>query len=101
MITLHVYLIAKTNKSDDMLNTIVDPWINAMEQQPGFIQATLLTDPQGNTPEQIEVISYWESEELRLEWVARPIHDEVFAPIIELSESISSTVKNVNHTWKL
>ena len=101
MITLHVYLTAKTNKSDDMLNAIIDPWINAMEHQPGFIQATLLTDHQGKTAQQIEVISYWESEELRLEWVARPIHDEVFAPIIELAESISSTVKNVNHTWKL
>jgi len=74
-----------------------------MSEQPGFVQAAILT-PFGNGEDdsnEIEVISYWESEELRLEWVARPIHDEVFAPIMELSEIVSSTVKTVGHAWNI
>ena len=46
-------------------------------------------------------VSYWESEQLRLEWVARPVHDQVFEPNMELAESISSTVKTVGHTWNI
>ena len=101
MITLHVYLTPKPGESDELRSAIVDPWINTMELQPGFIKAAMLTPFCDDSSEDIEVISYWESEELRLEWVARPIHDEVFASIMELAESISPTVKTVSHTWRI
>ena len=61
----------------------------------------MLTQFDDESSEDIEVISYWESEELRLEWVARPIHDEVFASIMDLAETISPTVKTVSNTWSI
>ena len=72
-----------------------------MSTQPGFVQAAMLTQFDDESLEDIEVISYWESEELRLEWVARPIHDEVFASIMDLAETISPTVKTVSNTWSI
>ena len=72
-----------------------------MAKQPGFVQAAMLTQFDDESLEDIEVISYWESEALRLEWVARPIHDEVFASIMDLAETISPTVKTVSNTWSI
>ena len=72
-----------------------------MVKQPGFIQAAMLTQFDDESSEDIEVISYWESEELRLQWVALPIHDEVFASIMDLAETISPTVKTVSNTWNI
>ncbi len=72
-----------------------------MSKQPGFVQAAMLIQFDDESSEDIEVISYWESEELRLEWVARPIHDEVFACIMDLAETISPTVKTVSNTWNI
>ena len=72
-----------------------------MSKQPGFVQAAMLAQFDDESSEDIEVISYWESEELRLEWVARPIHDEVFASIMDLAETISPTVKTVSNTWNI
>ena len=72
-----------------------------MAKQPGFVQAAMLTQFDDESSEDIEVISYWESEALRLEWVARPIHDEVFASIMDLAETISPTVKTVSNTWDI
>ena len=72
-----------------------------MAKQPGFVQAAMLTQFDDESSEDIEVISYWESEALRLEWVARPIHDEVFASIMDLAETISPTVKTISNTWSI
>jgi len=101
MITLHVYLTPKVGKSEERRAAIVDPWIDTMAEQPGFVQAAMLTPFGDEDSEDIEVVSYWESEELRLEWVARPIHDEVFQSIMNLAENISPTVKTVSHTWNI
>jgi heme-degrading monooxygenase HmoA len=101
MITLHVYLTPKAGKSEALRAAIVDPWINTMAEQPGFIQAAMLTPFDNESSEDIEVVSYWESEELRLEWVARPIHDEVFASIMENAETIEPIVKTISHTWNV
>ncbi len=99
MITLHVYLTPKPGQAEALQAAILDPWISTMSEQPGFVQAAMLTPFEDEDSEDIEVVSYWESEELRLEWVARPIHDEVFAPIMEHAESVSPTVKTVSQTW--
>jgi heme-degrading monooxygenase HmoA len=99
MITLHVYLTPKAGDAEALRAAINDPWISTMSEQPGFVQAAMLTPFDDDSSEDIEVVSYWESEELRLEWVARPIHDEVFAGIMELAESFSPTVKTVSNTW--
>jgi len=99
MITLHVYLTPKQGKSDALRTATVDTWIAAMSAQPGFVRASMLTPYEGEASEDIEVVSYWETEELRREWVARPIHDEAFVPIGELSESVDAVVKAVAHSW--
>ncbi|MEE8046801.1 MAG: antibiotic biosynthesis monooxygenase [Dehalococcoidia bacterium] len=99
MITLHVYLTPKAGEAETLQAAINNPWISTMSQQPGFVQAAMLTPFDDDSSEDIEVVSYWESEELRLEWVARPIHDEVFAGIMELAESVSPSVKTVSNTW--
>tara|TARA_B100000686_G_scaffold235431_1_gene243297 strand:- start:92 stop:397 length:306 start_codon:yes stop_codon:yes gene_type:complete len=101
MITLHVYLTPKPGQYEALKSKINDPWISTMSKQPGFVQAAMLTQFDDESSEDIEVISYWESEELRLEWVARPIHDEVFASIMDLAETISPTVKTVSNTWSI
>ena len=99
MITLHVYLTPKAGEAEALQAAINDPWISTMSQQPGFVQAAMLTPFDDDSSEDIEVVSYWKSEELRLEWVAKPIHDEVFAGIMELAESVSPSVKTVSNTW--
>jgi heme-degrading monooxygenase HmoA len=101
VITLHVYLTPKTGRSDALSAAINDPWISTMAEQPGFVQAAMLTPFNDDSSEDIEVVSYWESEELRLEWVARPVHDEVFAAIMENAESVSPTVKTVSNKWNV
>ena len=101
MITLHVYLIPKAGKADALRAAINDPWISTMSEQPGFVQAAMLTPFGDDSSEDIELVSYWESEELRLEWVARPIHDEVFAAIMENAETGSPTVKTVSSKWNV
>ncbi len=101
MITLHVYLTPKTGQAEALRAAIRDTWIAAMSEQPGFSRAAMLTAVEDEGTEEIEIVSYWESEQLRLEWVARPVHDQVFEPIMELAESISSTVKTVGHTWNI
>ena len=101
MITLHVYLTPKPGQYESLTSKINDPWISTLAKQPGFVQAAMLTQFDDESSEDIEVISYWESEELRLEWVARPIHDEVFASIMDLAETISPTVKTVSNTWSI
>ncbi|MDP6667310.1 MAG: antibiotic biosynthesis monooxygenase [Dehalococcoidia bacterium] len=99
MITLHVYLVPKAGRAAELQAAIRDPWISTMSEQPGFVQAAMLTPFGDEDSDDIEVVSYWESEELRLEWVARPVHDRVFEPIMELAESVSPTVKTVGHSW--
>ncbi len=101
MITLHVYLTPKSGQAEALQNVIRDTWISAMSEQSGFVQAVMLTPFGDDNSEDIEVVSYWESEQLRLEWVARPIHDQVFEPIMELAESVSPTVKTVSHAWNI
>lgn len=101
MITLHVYLTPKSGQAEALQTAIKATWISTMSEQPGFVRAAMLTPFDDEDSDDIEVISYWESEELRLEWVARPIHDQVFEPIGELAETISSAVKTVSHTWNV
>jgi len=101
MITLHVYLTPKPGQYEALKSKINDPWISTMSEQPGFVQAAMLTQFDDESSEDIEVISYWESEALRLDWVARPVHDEVFSSIIDLTVTISPSVKTVSNTWSI
>lgn len=110
MISLHVYMTAKPGKEADLEAGIRDSWIAAMSEQPGFLHAALLKpfsdeelDALGvmKPSHTFEVVSFWESEKLRLEWVARPIHDEVFMPLMELTDNVAPTLATVEHSWEL
>ena len=109
MISLHVYFNPKSGHEKSLENGISEKWITAMAKQKGFLKAVLLKKFEdsslikagGKIPENVfEVISYWNSEEERLSWVAKPIHDQVFNPLIEISEEVSFTLQNVKHVWK-
>ena len=110
MISLHVYLTPKAGKERELEAAITDTWIAAMAQQPGFVSAALLTPlPEGDLKKlgatrpqhTFEVLAFWNSEQERLEWVARPIHDRVFLPVVALADSVSFTVQQVEHAWGL
>lgn len=109
MISLHVYFNPKSGHEKALENRISEKWIHAMAKQKGFLKAVLLKKLEdssimktgGKIPDNVfEVISYWNSEEERLAWVAKPIHDEVFNPLIEISEEVSFTLQNVKQVWK-
>ncbi len=110
MISLDVYFNAKDGNDAELEKVIVDVWMEAMRQQPGFISASLMTpfpqeelDAMGavRPPFSHEVISYWESEELRQEWVARDIHQEVWPQVEAAAEVAMYTVSNCDQNWNL
>ena len=105
MITLHVYMNPKPGKELELETGIADKWLVAMAQQPGFAGSAVLTPMPGEHPDELgarkpesafEVLSFWRSEEERLAWVARPIHNEVFLPLLELAD-VTFTVKDATH----
>ncbi len=110
MITLHVYMTAKPGKESELEAGIRDSWIATMSEQPGFLHAALLKpfsdaalDALGGLKPShtFEVVSFWGSEEKRLEWVARPAHDEVFMPLFENVAEVKHTLSTVEHGWEL
>ena len=108
MITLHVYLSPKTGSEGDLVSATLEKWLPAMADQPGFVSCALvkpLPEPElsameaGSPPAPFEVVAFWRSEQERKEWVARPIHDEVFAPVLNAADSVSWTVQSVEGAW--
>ena len=110
MISLNVYLTPKAGREQDLEVAIRDGWIRAMSEQPGFLRAaTIKPFPDDElakvgaiTPQSAyEVVAYWRSESERAAWVQRPVHDEVFARVVEACESVSYTLYTVEQSWNL
>lgn len=110
MISLHVYLTPRPGKDSELETSIRDTWLAAMAEQPGFVSAAMLRPlPEvdlkklgANRPLHVyEVVAFWRSEQERLAWVARPIHDRVFKPVVELSATVSFVVQTVAAGWKI
>ena len=110
MISLHVYLMPKAGKERELDSAVRDEWLAAMSEQPGFLSAAVLRPFSDGELDSlgalipghaIEAISFWRSEGERLEWVARPIHDQVFASVIEASDSVTYTLQTVERSWNL
>ena len=110
MISLNVYLTPKAGKASELEAAVRAGWMGAMVEQPGFLSAALLkpfgdeelAELQAVKPTgAFELVAFWRSEEARAAWVARPIHDDVFRPVIAASESVSYTVQTVEHSWNL
>lgn len=110
MISLHVYLTPKTGQEMNLDSAVQDGWLPAMSQQPGFLAAAVVRPYDDRELEALgavrpapalEAVSFWNSEAERQEWVARPIHDEVFVKVIDAAESVSHTLQNVEGSWGL
>ena len=108
MITLHVYLTPNPGMEEELDAAVCEDWLPAMAEQPGFISAASLKPFLDSDLEAlgalkpdaaVEAVCFWESEQARLEWVARPIHDEVFARVIEAADNVSYTLQNVDKSW--
>ena len=101
---------AKVGGERELESQIKDRWLTAMAEQPRFVSAAVLTPfsddalakLQAAKPDtNLEIVSFWRSEEERLEWVARPIHDEVFLPLLDMTENVSFTLQTVTDGWNL
>mgnify|MGYP001312576628 CR=1 FL=1 len=110
MISLHVYLTPEPGKIAELEDAVVNRWMKAMVEQPGFISAAMLKpfDEQhlakleAAVPEHyLEVVAFWKSEEERLAWVARPIHDKVFEYVLSVTSQISHTLKTGEQSWNI
>jgi heme-degrading monooxygenase HmoA len=82
----------------------------AMTDQPGFISAAVLkpfaegelAKLEATVPRHhVEVVAFWRSEEERLAWVARPIHDEVFNQVTAAADSVTYTLQTAKESWNL
>jgi heme-degrading monooxygenase HmoA len=110
MISLHVYLTPKEGREKDLDSAVQQGWLQAMSEQPGFLAAAVVRPYDDMDLEALdaikpasalEAVSFWRSEAERLEWVARPIHDEVFNKVIDAAEGVSYTLQNVEGSWGL
>ncbi len=110
MIALDVYFNAKSGGDAELEKVVVDVWMEAMKQQPGFISASLMTplpqeelDAMGavKPPFSHEVLSFWESEDYRQQWVGRDIHQEVWPQVEAAAEMIMYTVSNCDENWNI
>ena len=110
MISLNVYLTAKDGQGATLETAIKDIWIAAMVKQPGFLRATLNTPfsddelavLEANKPSYAyEMVSTWNTEQERLDWVARDIHQEVWPQVIEHCTDVSYTLFNCDTTWNM
>ena len=110
MISLHVYMTPKANKEGELEAGIRDKWVAAMSEQPGFLRAALLKPFPDEELDKLqaakptstfETVAFWRTEEERQAWVARPVHDQVFDPLLELAGDVSYTLQTVERDWNL
>ena len=110
MISLHVYLTPKNGNEKVLEASVRDKWMAAMAKQPGFLSGAMIKPYSDQELEKLsaakpcspyEVVSFWKSEKERLEWVARPIHDQVFSQVLDAAESVSYTLQTVEDSWNL
>ncbi len=108
MISLHVYLTPKTGMGAELDSAVRDGWLPAMSEQPGFISAVILKPFDDEDLEALgaskpdaamEAVCLWQSEQDRLDWVARPLHDEVFEKVTAAASSVSYTLQTVEQGW--
>ena len=110
MISLNVYLTPKAGRKNELERAVREVWMEAMAQQPGFLRAAIiapfgeevLADLEATKPSYVyEIVSYWNSEEERLAWVARDIHQEVWPHVVKEAAEVSYTLFTVEASWKL
>ncbi|MEW6752056.1 MAG: antibiotic biosynthesis monooxygenase [Candidatus Latescibacterota bacterium] len=110
MICLVVYLKARPGRTRELETAIVERWMEAMARQPGFRRAALLRPFADEHLSRLgavrpdwdfEVASYWDSEEERVAWVGRDIHQEVWPQVVGEAAQVSYTLFEVAAGWSL
>ena len=108
MISLSVYLTPKAGRAADLEREIAQSWMAAMARQPGFLWGAMQTPyPDEDLAAMnaarpsctFEVVSYWSSEQERVEWVARDVHQEVWPRVMEQAQSVTYTLFTCGRTW--
>ena len=90
MVALHVDLQIKPGAGPELERTFRDVFLPAISAQPGFSRVALLQ----STPEadRYRLVIEFQSEQLRLNWVATAVHQQVW-PRME-AHCVSYAVKN-------
>lgn len=79
MIELHIHLEPIVGEEESLEDAFRTEFLPAVSRQEGFCRATLLK--KGNALREYEIDLAFETEELRLKWVASDDHQEVFPKV--------------------
>jgi heme-degrading monooxygenase HmoA len=89
MIELHIYLEPLPGREPDLEEAYRRHYVPAVSCQPGFRRTALLRRRDAVRQYQIDIA--FDSEELRLQWVASPEHQRGWPPIQDLCARVSWT----------
>ena len=87
MIALQIYLEPFAGKDEELERKFKDVFVPAISVQKGFIRVSLLKSRDALREYRIELV--FESEDLRLQWVASKEHQEAFPQIAVLCQRVS------------
>ena len=109
MIVLQIQLSPEQGQEDELEEAVRRRFLPAMSRQPGFVQAYLtrpcsqevLAAVGARKPSfQFQVTALWNSEEERMAWVARDIHQEVWGEVDGLCAQASALLLDVTQSWR-
>lgn len=86
MIELHIHLEPMSGKEEALEGAFRDAFLPAVSRQEGFRRATLLK--KSNALREYEIDLCFDSEELRLKWVASDAHQEAFPKITAVCQRL-------------
>ena len=95
MIELHIYLEPFAGKESDLESTFRTAFVPAISVQKGFRRIALLKVRDALRQYRIELA--FDSEELRLDWVASREHQEAFPKLVALCQQITWSGFDVVH----
>jgi heme-degrading monooxygenase HmoA len=87
MIELHIYLEPFAGKENEVEKVFRDAFIPAISVQDGFRRVAMLKVR--DALRQYRIVLAFDSEEMRLKWVASPEHQVAFPKIIALCQQIT------------
>jgi heme-degrading monooxygenase HmoA len=87
MIALQIYMEPVAGKEKELEKKFNQVFIPAISVQKGFVRVSMLKSREALRKYQVELV--FESEELRLEWVASKEHQEAFPQIAALCQRVS------------
>ncbi len=82
-IELHIYLTARQGQEKELERLYREEFYPAVSRQPGFISSELMHKPHSH---EYVLRHTFQSEELRMKWVATPEHQKTWPHMVSLSE---------------